>query len=154
MRLWGWGPRDGITAFTIRDIRELGLTPPCEDTAKKWSCVAWKRGLIGTLTLLAPWSQTSRQQHYSRETSVSQATLSMVFCYGNPGWDSLYHLIQNIIPYVWKITPFKNKPIAMNIKLMLPKEFMEKQNPRKTKSKWKRFLSLNDYTSISYCKIL
>lgn len=42
----------------------------------------------------------------------------------------------------------------MNIKLMLPKEFMEKQNPRKIKSKWKHFLSLNDYTSISYCKFL
>lgn len=50
--------------------------------------------------------------------------------------------------------PLKKKSIAMNIKIMLPKEFIEKQNTRKIKSKWKHFLSLSDYTSISYCKIL
>lgn len=43
----------------------------------------------------------------------------------------------------------KKKSIAM-----LPKEFIENQNTRKIKSKWKHFLSLSDYTSIRYCKIL
>lgn len=77
---------------------EVTLSPPCEDTVKRWLTISQEKGPHQNSNLLVPWSWTS-QLPKLWEINFHCLSQSVAFCYSSPSWlrctsrDSLLFLI-------------------------------------------------------------